>query len=303
MSINLQNLNMTCSPMYNTQNTDQVLGYICNKKERFENSEPKLYFKCPDAWTQVNEDDDNGKCSYQLRVSKGSSITKSESYNFGPKYGGFPVDRTPAGFRASNLAIVNGVLTRNVTPMSLDIRTQDLTTFDKNSMLNIPFNQTYVCPPGWLTQYEDKYNNGTCNFSRAMYGPVISRKDSFNFGPKYGGFPLNRRSARDRYNDLGNGSDQSTAWDNRSPTWDTSYTCPSGWKQMNEDTNNGNCSFTLSSQPLISRQDSFKFGPKYGGFPINRRSSVDRYNDLGNGTDQSKAWDQRIQNWDVSKNK
>ena len=41
MSINLNNLKMTCSPMYNSQNTNQVLGYMCdsNNTEGFQNSQ------------------------------------------------------------------------------------------------------------------------------------------------------------------------------------------------------------------------------------------------------------------------
>jgi hypothetical protein len=42
MSFNLDKLNMTCAPMYNSQNTNQVLGYMCdsrkNIKEGFESS-------------------------------------------------------------------------------------------------------------------------------------------------------------------------------------------------------------------------------------------------------------------------
>jgi len=42
MSFNLDKLNMTCAPMYNAQNTNQVLGYMCNLKkngkEGFQNS-------------------------------------------------------------------------------------------------------------------------------------------------------------------------------------------------------------------------------------------------------------------------
>jgi hypothetical protein len=46
MSFNLDKLNMTCAPMYNAQNTNQVLGYMCNLKkngkEGFQNTFLKL---------------------------------------------------------------------------------------------------------------------------------------------------------------------------------------------------------------------------------------------------------------------
>ena len=43
MSFNLENLNMSCSPMYNSQNSGQVLGYMCNSNkivEGFQNARP-----------------------------------------------------------------------------------------------------------------------------------------------------------------------------------------------------------------------------------------------------------------------
>lgn len=36
MSFNLNKLNMTCSTMYNSQNTNQVLGYMCSPKKSIE---------------------------------------------------------------------------------------------------------------------------------------------------------------------------------------------------------------------------------------------------------------------------
>jgi septin family protein len=36
MSFNLDKLNMTCSTMYNSQNTNQVLGYMCSPKKSIE---------------------------------------------------------------------------------------------------------------------------------------------------------------------------------------------------------------------------------------------------------------------------
>jgi len=38
MSFNLKNLNMTCAPMYNAQNNNEIMGYMCNSREGFESS-------------------------------------------------------------------------------------------------------------------------------------------------------------------------------------------------------------------------------------------------------------------------
>ena len=90
MSINLKNFNMTCSPMYNSQNNNEVFAYMCktNNTEGFQNS-PTVYFKCPEYWTQENEDPNNGKCSFTIN-------NKSDTFNFGPKYGGYPINRISA---------------------------------------------------------------------------------------------------------------------------------------------------------------------------------------------------------------
>ena len=34
MSFNLKKLNMTCSPMYNSQNKSQMLGYLCSTNKK-----------------------------------------------------------------------------------------------------------------------------------------------------------------------------------------------------------------------------------------------------------------------------
>jgi hypothetical protein len=69
-------------------------------------------------------------------------------------------------------------------------------------------NTTYTCPEGWNQVAEDS-QNGLCRTSC----------DTFNYGPKYGGYPTNRRPAQTRCVDLRNGSDQSGAWKDRSNTW------------------------------------------------------------------------------------
>ena len=69
-------------------------------------------------------------------------------------------------------------------------------------------NTTYTCPEGWNQVAEDS-QNGLCR----------TGCDTFNYGPKYGGYPTNRRPAQTRCVDLRNGSDQSGAWKNRSNTW------------------------------------------------------------------------------------
>ena len=63
------------------------------------------------------------------------------------------------------------------------------------------------------------------------------------------------------------------------------YFCPEGWKQTNTDINNGTC--TLAG---CASSSSFNFGPKNGGYPVNRRSAYDFCVDLRNGNDQSKTF-------------
>jgi len=75
--------------------------------------------------------------------------------------------------------------------------------------------ELYTCPPGWL-QIPTDADNGRC------VAPCYSTEggsNTFHYGPDHGGYPLNRRSAEDRCIDLRNGSDQSGAFDIRSPVW------------------------------------------------------------------------------------
>jgi hypothetical protein len=73
----------------------------------------------------------------------------------------------------------------------------------------------YTCPPGWL-QLPIDADNGKCV---APCSSTEGGSNTFYYGPDYGGYPLNRRSGEDRCIDLNNGSDQSGAFDIRSPVW------------------------------------------------------------------------------------
>jgi len=77
--------------------------------------------------------------------------------------------------------------------------------------------KSYTCPERWIQIPEDQ-NNGTCNLPSGIGG--CRKTATFNYGPKYGGYPLNRRSAADFYVDLGNGNDWSQTFKtNMSSTW------------------------------------------------------------------------------------
>jgi hypothetical protein len=73
------------------------------------------------------------------------------------------------------------------------------------------------------------------------------------------------------------------------------YTCPPGMNQTPEDLQNGSCLAPCNSTKGGS--NTYNYGPKYGGFPTNRRSGADRCADLGNGSDQTKAFAARTANW------
>jgi len=79
------------------------------------------------------------------------------------------------------------------------------------------------------------------------------------------------------------------------PGFATGYTCPPGMLQTPEDLQNGNCLAPCES--TRGGSNIFNYGPKYGGYPTNRRSGADRCIDLNNGSDQSQAFATRVSNW------
>jgi len=170
-------------------------------------SSNSLYFKCPNGWTQENEDDDNGSCSFNI-------FKKTETFQFGPKYGGYPINRKAAVQRHNET--VKGTEDLNIW----NNRSQDLKSFDSNSVMNVPFNKLYKCPPFWKQKNEDT-NNGSCNFTINLPNLPV-KSDSFNFGPKYGGFPVNRKTATQRYSEIDSESNETNPWDNRVSSWDKS---------------------------------------------------------------------------------
>jgi hypothetical protein len=171
------------------------------------NNNSSLYFKCPNGWTQENEDDDNGSCSFNI-------FKKTETFQFGPKYGGYPINRKAAVQRHNET--VKGAEDLNIW----NNRSQDLKSFDSNSVMNVPFNKLYKCPPFWKQKNEDT-NNGSCNFTINLPNLPV-KSDSFNFGPKYGGFPVNRITATQRYSEIDSESNETNHWDNRVSSWDKS---------------------------------------------------------------------------------
>ena len=68
----------------------------------------------------------------------------------------------------------------------------------------------------------------------------------------------------------------------------TTYTCPEGWEQVPSDSANGKC---------VCSCDTFYYGPSAGGYPLNRRPCGTRCVDLNNGSDQSRAWDNKVDIW------
>ena len=76
-------------------------------------------------------------------------------------------------------------------------------------------NSIYSCPPGWK-QYPTDSLNGNCV---APCAKTSGGSNTFNYGPKFGGYPINRRSGTDMCIDLTNGSNQSQAFNTRSPIW------------------------------------------------------------------------------------
>lgn len=66
----------------------------------------------------------------------------------------------------------------------------------------------YTCPPDWIQKVIGEHN-GTCS----------AGCNTFSYGPKFGGYPLNRRNAIDHCIDLKNGTDRSKDFAERSPTW------------------------------------------------------------------------------------
>jgi hypothetical protein len=171
------------------------------------NNNSSLYFKCPNGWTQENEDDDNGSCSFNI-------FKKTETFQFGPKYGGYPINRKAAVQRHNET--VKGAEDLNIW----NNRSQNLNSFDSNSVMNVPFNKLYKCPPFWKQKNEDT-NNGSCNFTINLPNLPV-KSDSFNFGPKYGGFPVNRITATQRYSEIDSESNETNHWDNRVSSWDKS---------------------------------------------------------------------------------
>jgi len=104
-------------------------------------------------------------------------------------------------------------------PVSLDDNINYSNHFPKKSIEN--FNSTYACPEGWLQAKEDA-SNGTCTLP-ACFSPwdrPVARSFKYSYGPKYGGYPISRRSAADFCVDLGNGNDYSNAFkDKMSAVW------------------------------------------------------------------------------------
>ena len=102
-------------------------------------------------------------------------------------------------------------------PVSLDDSKDYSSSFsEKNTELFE--NQTYTCPENWIQTLEGD-NNGSCSIaSTCGTGPAAVK--TFKYGPNYGGFPKNRRSAADFCVDLGNGNDWSQTFKtNMSSTW------------------------------------------------------------------------------------
>jgi hypothetical protein len=79
------------------------------------------------------------------------------------------------------------------------------------------------------------------------------------------------------------------------PGFASGYSCPPGMTQTPEDLQNGTCLAPCNS--TRGGSNIYNYGPKYGGYPLNRRSGADRCADLGNGTDQTQAFVTRTSNW------
>ena len=94
MSFNfrLKNKNVTCAPMYNSQNPDEIYGYLCNPQQGSMEGFQNTTYTCPEGWNQVAEDSQNGLCR-----------TGCDTFNYGPKYGGYPTNRRPAQTRCVDL--------------------------------------------------------------------------------------------------------------------------------------------------------------------------------------------------------
>ena len=94
-------------------------------------------------------------------------------------------------------------------------QTQQIQTY-LMSKWNLPGIATgYTCPPGMLQRTTDS-QNGSC---LAPCNSTNGGSNTFNYGPKNGGYPTNRRSGADRCADLNNGTDQSQAFAARTSNW------------------------------------------------------------------------------------
>jgi hypothetical protein len=94
-------------------------------------------------------------------------------------------------------------------------QTQQIQTY-LMSKWNLPGIATgYTCPPGMLQRTTDS-QNGSC---LAPCNSTNGGSNTFNYGPKNGGYPTNRRSGEDRCADLNNGTDQSQAFVARTSNW------------------------------------------------------------------------------------
>jgi len=294
MSFNLKNLNITCSPMYNSQNTKQFLGYMCDNnkklKERFQNSSSELSSEVSIVSSMTPSMVPN--MEFSMLPSMAPSMAPNMEFNMTPSMAPNMEFNMAPSMAPSMESNMTPAMVLSIAPSSVN----------NNSSLY------FKCPEGWTQENEDD-DNGTCSFN------IFKKTETFQFGPKYGGFPLNRKTAVQRHNDIVKGSEDVSIWNIRSQDlksfdsnsvinvpFDKLYKCPPFWKQKNEDTNNGSCNFTINLPNLPVKSDSFNFGPKYGGFPVNRKTATQRYSELDSEIDETNPWDNRVSTWDKSMN-